>query len=210
MSLKDRLKIPLHRGWVEIFVAAAALLISAVSLWVGIRNEKAQEDLVSASTWPFLYAESSNATLEGTQVIHMDVINSGVGPAKAETFEVFWNGKAWASADALVGTCCGYKAYHFFSEGKPKRTTMLTGGVQGTVIRAGETRAFLTLPLAADDADVWGKLDKARLKMSFRICYCSVFNQCWTSTFSGIVPKNGQLHPARVKKCPVPKVPFLQ
>jgi hypothetical protein len=200
-----------RRHWSDTLFAMAALFVSAVSLWIGIRTEKANEQLVAASTWPYLYVDSSNANPDGTKIIHMDVVNFGVGPAKVESFEVFWKGKPWPSAVALAGACCGYKPFNFAKEIEgPKRTTMLTGGVQGTVIRAGETRNFLSLPLGSDNADVWGRLNEARLSMKYRICYCSVFDECWTDSFSGIVPKVGQLHPERVKTCPLPKIPLLQ
>jgi len=200
-----------QRHWSDIAIGVAALFVSAVSLWVAIRTENANEQLVAASTWPYLFVESSNATPEGDNVIYMDVTNSGVGPAKIESFEVFWKGRAWPSAVKLVQACCAYKPYDFAKEkGQPKRTTMMTGGVQGTVLRAGETRRFMTLPLGADDADVWGRLNQARLTMSYRICYCSVFDQCWRDTFRGIVSRTAQLRPERLKRCPVPKVAFLQ
>ncbi len=42
----------------------------------------------------------------------------------------------------------------------------------------------------------------ARLKeLVFRICYCSVFDECFLTDFNA-------LHPARVDKCPVPAVPY--
>ena len=199
-----------RRHWSDTAFAFGALFVSAVSLWIGIRTEKANEQLVAASTWPYLYVESSNANPDGARVIHMDVINSGVGPAKAESLEVFWKGKAWPSAVALVVACCGYKPFNFATELETKRTAMMLGGVQGTVVRAGETRTFMSLPFAPDTAATWRALNTARLGISFRICYCSVFDECWTSTFSGILPTASQLKPARVKECPVPKVPFLQ
>ena len=200
-----------QRHWSDTLFALAALFVSAVSLWVGIRTEKANEQLVAASTWPYLYVDSSNANPDGTKMIHMDVTNFGVGPAKVESFEVFWKGKSWPTADVLAGACCGYKPFDFARElAGPKRTTMLTGGVQSTVIRAGETRPFVSLPFGSDNADVWGRLNNARHNMSYRICYCSVFDECWIGNFSGFLPRAGQLHPARVKECPVPKVPFLQ
>ena len=86
-----------RRLWTDTLLGAAALFVSAVSLWIGIRTEQANEHLVAASSWPYLYVESSNANPDGAKIIHMDVVNAGVGPAKAETFEVFWNGKAWPS-----------------------------------------------------------------------------------------------------------------
>ena len=194
----------------DTLLGVAALFVSAVSLWIGIRTEQANERLVAASSWPYLYVESSNANPDGAKVIHMDVINSGVGPAKAETFEVFWNGKAWSSADALIQACCGYKPFNPATDLSRQRTEMIEGGVQGTVIRAGETRNFMTVGLAPDDAEIWRALDKARQTMSYRICYCSVFDECWIGKFGGILPLADQLRPQRVKICPTPKTPFLE
>jgi hypothetical protein len=199
-----------QRHWTDTLFAVAALFVSAISLWIGIRTEQANEQLVAASTWPYLFVESSNANPDGTKIIHMDVTNSGVGPAKVESFEVFWNGKPWPSADLLMRACCGYKPFNAAADIASKRTMMLEGGVQGTVIRAGETRNFVTLPLGPDDGDVWHALNDARLKMSYRICYCSVFDECWVGSFGGIKPLADQLHPTRVKTCPMPAVPFLQ
>jgi hypothetical protein len=195
-----------RRHWSDTAIAVAALFVSAVSLWIGIRTEKANEDLVAASTWPYLLVESSNANPDGSKVIHMDVTNSGVGPAKVETFEVFWKGKPYASVNRLVADCCGYRS----AEVTSNRTAMMQGGVQGTVIRAAETRNFLSLLLAPDDETTWRALNVARLRMSYRVCYCSVFDECWIGTFSGILPLAAQLRPVRVRECPVPKVAFLQ
>jgi hypothetical protein len=197
----------IERHWSDTLIAAAALFVSAVSLWIGIRTEKANEQLVAASTWPYLLVESSNANPDGAKVIHMDVTNSGVGPAKVETFEVFWNGTPYPSADRMIGDCCGFR---FRDPEAVKRTPILQGGVEGTVIRAGETRNFLTLPRTDDDAQIWSVLNLARQRMTYRICYCSVFDECWIGTFGGILPLAKQLRPERVKVCPAPRMAFLQ
>jgi hypothetical protein len=199
-----------RRLFTDTLLGVAALFVSAVSLWIGIRTEQANEHLVAASSWPYLYVESSNANPDGGKIIHMDVVNSGVGPAKAETFEVFWNGKAWSSADALMEACCRYKPFNPTTDLFRKRTEMIEGGVKGTVIRAGETRNFVTLPLALDNKDVWYALNKARETMSYRVCYCSVFDECWIGDFGGISPLADQLRPKRVKTCPTPKTQFLE
>jgi len=196
--------------WIDTLLAVAALFVSAVSLWIGIRTEQANEHLVAASSWPYLYVESSNANPDGGKIIHMDVVNSGVGPAKAETFEIFWNGKAWSSADALLQACCGYRPFNPATDLSSQRTEMIEGGVQGTVIRAGETRNFVTLPLALDNKDVWYALNHARQTMSYRVCYCSVFDECWIGNFRGVLPLADQLRPQRVNTCPTPKTPFVE
>jgi hypothetical protein len=199
-----------RRLWTDTLLGVAALFVSAVSLWIGTRTEQANEHLVAASSWPYLYVESSDANPDGAKVIHMDVVNAGVGPAKAETFEVFWNGKAWPSPYALVKACCRYTEVGPATDPSPKRTEMLEGGVQGTVIRAGETRNFVTITLASDDEDVWNALDRARQTMSYRVCYCSVLDECWIGNFRGVLPLADQLRPQRVKTCPTPKTPFLE
>jgi hypothetical protein len=200
----------MRRHWTDTLFAVAALFVSAVSLWVGIRTEQANEKLVAASTWPYLYVDSSNANPDGSPVIRLDVINSGVGPAKVESFEVFWNGKAWPATDALAGACCGYKPFNIATDAESRKAGILLGAVQGVVIRAGETRAFLTFLLTPETSATWHALDTARSRMSYRICYCSVFDECWIGDFHGIEASATQLHPRRVKICPVPKVPFLQ
>jgi hypothetical protein len=194
----------------DTLLGVAALFVSAISLWIGIRTEQANERLVAASSWPYLYVESSNAEPNGGKIIHMDVVNAGVGPAKAETFEVFWNGRAWPSADALMQACCGYRPFNPSIDLGSRRTEMIEGGVQGTVIRAGETRNFVTVPLGPDNKDVWYQLNHARQTMSYRICYCSVFDECWIGNFGGISPLAGQLRPKPVKTCPAPKTPFTE
>jgi hypothetical protein len=40
--------------------------------------------------------------------------------------------------------------------------------------------------------------------MSYRVCYCSVFDECWTNT----IGHGHQLDPVRVGKCPVPAVAY--
>lgn len=86
----------------------ATLFVSAVSLWVGVRTEIANEKLVAASTWPFLQILISNATPDAKLDLHFDVVNTGVGPAKIESFEMFWKGKPYRSGRQLLIDCCGF------------------------------------------------------------------------------------------------------
>jgi len=94
------------RDWVDPFLALVALVVSAVSLWVAIGTEQANRRMVAAASWPLLQVDTSN--LHATIVF--SVLNGGVGPAKLKTFELFWNGKAYPGAHALLTACCGYDA----------------------------------------------------------------------------------------------------
>ena len=199
-----------RRGTTDVVIAVAALFVSAVSLWIGIRTENANEQLVAASTWPFLQVQVDNATPDGKPYLKFTVVNGGVGPAKVESFEVFLKGKPFRSGRDLVTACCGLK-----SEGGPllpnadHRTRLLTGTVQGLVLRSGEDESFILLPLAEDNASVWNALNHAQQHdITYRICYCSVLDQCWRNFLGSNLGAPGQLHPEEVKTCPVPTVAY--
>lgn len=198
----------MRRHWTDTLFAAAALFVSAVSLWVGIRTENANEQLVAASTWPFVQVQISNADPDAKLDLQFGVVNTGVGPAKIESFEVFWKGKPYRTGIELLTACCGYKFVKSTSPDAKNHTPLATGTVQGVVLRAGETEEFIHYPLNADNFAVWSKLDKAREQMTFRICYCSVLNDCWRGNLQSELYIPGQLHPKQLKKCPVPPVPY--
>jgi hypothetical protein len=190
---------PRRRHWIEYASTFVALLVSVVSLWVAIATEKANQQMVdanyrmvAAASWPFLQMISSNND-DGTPRITLALENAGVGPAKIQTFEVFWRGKAYGSAFQLLSECCA-----------PNRTfiPMGTTPVQGVVLRAGDKRQFLAVDLRPDNTPVWQAFDKVRLnELTYRVCYCSVFDECWVSELLGARAE-------RVKACPTPPIPY--
>ena len=181
------------RDWTDPFLALVAVIVSAISLWVAIGTEEANRRMVAAASWPLLQADTSD--LDST--ITFSILNGGVGPAKLKTVELFWNGRAWPGAHALLKACCGYEG----TNGKSPELT--TGGVSGIVLRAGENHTFLSLPRRADNDGVWQKLDRARRQVTFRACYCSVFDECWIGTLHN-------LEPEPVRTCPAAKVLYVE
>jgi hypothetical protein len=200
----------LRKSLLDLIIAGAALFVSAISLWVGVRTESANEQLVSASTWPFLQVKISNADMDAKLNLQFMVVNTGVGPAKIESFEVFWSGKPYRSAPELLAACCGYKPVLATSPDAKNHTPLLTGTVQGVVLRAGDTETFIHYPLNADNLSVWTKLNNAREQMTYRVCYCSVLNQCYRSELMSELYIRGQLHPEEVSSCPVPAVAYTK
>ena len=51
------------------------------------------------------------------------------------------------------------------------------------------------------DATMFEDFGKAVHQVHVRICYCSVFDECW-------LRDSGATRPTEVKVCPTPKVPF--
>lgn len=182
------------REWTDPFLALVALVVSAISLWVAIGTEQANRRMVAAASWPLLQADTSNLN----STITFSVLNGGVGPAKLKTFELFWNGNAYPGAHALLAACCGYDASK-----SPDETALTTGGITGIVIRAGENHTFLTLPRRPNNDAVWRKLDRARRKVTFRACYCSVFDECWIGSLKDLEPK-------RVDRCPPVHITYVE
>jgi hypothetical protein len=189
--------------WLEYGVTAVVLGISILSLWVAVGTEDANRRMVAAASWPFLKISDGNADEQGRPRLMFSVGNSGVGPAKVESFEVFWKGKAYSRSYELLRDCCGldlpaYQAATYRHEATP----IIDDKVAGRVIRAGETVTFLDIKMGADNEKLWHALDQARRDIRYRICYCSVFDECWSND-------RNDLNPARVKSCEAPKVPYI-
>jgi hypothetical protein len=196
-------RLGLHQ-WVEILLGAAALLVSATSLWVAIGTEQANRQMVAAASWPLLLVDSADVPENGRGMITLSLINGGVGPAKLKTLEVWWHGKPYAGARPLLKACCGYQPFAGPADIRMRqRSWVITGGVHNVVVRAGEKHDFLRMTLDPGNVAAWRKLDGARRELTYRACYCSVFDECWIGTLA-------DLEPQRVETCPVPKVVYVE
>ena len=200
------------RGWVDLSAAVCALLISITSLWVAVRHGHTMERmadanarLVSANSYPLLqHFQSSTADLHspdytgGTRVASMNVVNSGVGPAKVETLEVFWNDRPVRTARDLLRACCATaEDASLFS----RRGWLGTSDLQGMMLRAGEVTRLLVITRDGEAGALAARFDDAYPKLRMRACYCSVFDECWVSNLE-------TLHPQRTTSCPKPEVAF--
>ena len=190
-----------NRRWLNELGAGVAVLVSLISLWVGVRTEQANskmvdanQRMVAAASWPFLQLDSGNGDENGRPTISLQLENAGVGPAKIRTFELFCKGKAYPNAKALLEACC---------VSQQKRSwAVSTTPPKDFVLRAGESRQFLGFPLKDDNLEMWKQFDRVRFsELSYRVCYCSVFDECWVTRLTN-------LQAQAVQQCPVPKVPF--
>jgi hypothetical protein len=191
------------RVWLEYGVTAAVLAISVLSLWVAVGTEDANRRMVAAASWPFLEISDGNADDQGRPRLRFSVANSGVGPAKVESFEVSWKGKAYSRSYEILKDCCGFDLTAYESAKFLHNATPVIGAnVAARVIRAGETVTFLDIKLGPDNEKMWHALDQARRDIRYRVCYCSVFDECWLND-------RNDLNPVRVKACEAPKVPYI-
>ena len=186
-------------GWFDLIAAVTALAISAISLYVGIEHADTTRQLVAANSWPILQAGLNyDAFLpSGDGVFSGPVIeNGGVGPAKIESFVLIYDGKPQRSYGDFLRSCCGFDGSNPGWGARMMPRGLGEGLVAGTILRPGST--IDVLQVRAPTHGEMGFLDafnKAMTKVSYRACYCSVFDQCWTSDLH-------TLHPTSVKTCP--------
>lgn len=202
----------LDRHWAESALAIGAVIIAAVSLWMAYDTERTNRDLVASQSWPYVQVyESEHETdaTDGPDAMSLIVANNGIGPAKLESFELFWNDEPQRSPWRLLQTCC----VQVKGSARPVDMTTLqadigTSSDEGIVLRAGTALAFLQLQRNAADSAAWDALHSGFLarKLSVRYCYCSAFDECWLATER--FGERRQMNPPRVRSCPRPKVPY--
>lgn len=201
---------PARRHWLEYVSTAIAVIVSVVSLWVAIGSEDANRKMVAASSWPFLQIVSGNSDAQNHPDLIFSVTNAGIGPARVKTFEVLWKGKPYRTSFELMHDCCGYELPHAppqTSEGLLPPGQVSSSRVAHNVIRAGGEQPFLSYELTAQNVAIWKKFDQVRQsELQYRICYCSVFDECWINTFDF----NGDKGPDRIDACPIPKVSYIE
>ncbi len=196
-----------RRNWLELLSTVVALFVSIVSLWVAVRSEQANSQMVdanykmvAASSWPYLQVSSSN-NVDNKPAILLKIENAGVGPAKMKTFEVFWKGQAYPSAAALLEACC--------AKDKAELIPMNTAPPHG-VLRAGDSLPFLQFDRTPQYDAIWRAFDRVRFsELSYRICYCSVFDECRVSDI-GPLWMQKDIQDRVVKSCPKPAVPYFE
>ncbi|MET0231331.1 MAG: hypothetical protein ABW186_10410 [Rhodanobacteraceae bacterium] len=169
---------PLARA-LEMAVALAALVTSVTSIGLSLSQGDDMARLVQAQSWPYLEYESSNTGDRGPE-IDIAVRNSGVGPAKVESFAVLWDGKPVAGWAALIHACCipdGTPAQASLEMPKLTDNRMISSKLIQRVLRASDSVVLLHLPKTDANAALW-RSSTARASGS---SFASAIARCSTS-----------------------------
>jgi hypothetical protein len=193
-----------HR-WLDIVLALSAMFVSMISLVVAVEHGRTMERMadanarmVEANSWPFVQFSTHNIDEHGNSDVRLVIGNQGIGPARIQTFELWWDGKPMASPEALINACCITNP----AERAQLKTTLTSVGIVApSILRAGDHTDFFTVPSNRHNMDLWSKFNIERDKITVRVCYCSVFNECWRG--SGVTT---QADP--VASCSKPSVPY--
>jgi hypothetical protein len=195
----------LDRHWAESALAIGAIVIAAVSLWVAFDTERtngelvaSERQLVAANSWPFVQIAENDQAPGGGPGIDLLLMNQGIGPAKLETFELFWKDEAQRGPDEFMRNCC--------EPAGAQDISLAISSTHGMVMRAGGVLNFINLTTTPQTAAVVTALRSGLNNLSFRYCYCSVFDECWL--VERRFGKPASLSPSSVKVCPVPAVSY--
>lgn len=191
---------PRHTGsrWVDLALALSAVFISAVSLAVAIDHGRTERQLVAANSWPFLREMLNNSYNDGKSVV-MGMSNGGVGPAKVVSFEVFYKGEPVSSNLDILRKCCG------LPQGASAGSKWLPNGLSysiadNQVLRPGEDNPVMQV-FRSTSPEMASRFSDQLLNLSFRVCYCSVFDECFVGDLASTAQK-------RVASCSPPQHPF--
>jgi len=184
------------RSWIDLVLGVSAIMISLISLILAILNGDAMQRLVAANSWPYVNVGSSNSDDGGAPLLALTMQNKGVGPAKIQSLEVFYDGKAMAGPRALIHAMLGAA-----DKGPPVH--YLASSVVGGVLSAKESVDFLRVKGKLVPTPVLQQLAAKTDGLTYRVCYCSVFDECWM-----FERDNTASSPKPIKTCPTPATPF--
>lgn len=179
------------RHWFDLTMALLAIFLSMVSLYVAFDHGKAERELVQANSWPFL---QENTSVSSRGEVELAVFNAGIGPAKLHTLEVFYKGAAVRSPIELLQVCCG------LPRGPQTQYSSVPGDLSlgnpnDQVLRPGQELRVMSLTRAASST-LYDRFADAIHSLTFRGCFCSVFDECWISDMH-------RLDVQKIRSCPI-------
>ncbi|MGH6914390.1 MAG: hypothetical protein ACREH3_11870 [Geminicoccales bacterium] len=154
-------------------LAVAGIVTGSIALYAGLAAADAARKQQEASVWPVLQMAISDYDVETRQpIVRISARNAGIGPARIAAFRVTVDGVAqtnWNEAfTALAGS----------------HDNVLRTYFSGRVISAGEE---VDLAIARGDVAraALTKIAGSESSLEWDVCYCSVFDMCWTSSSAG-------------------------
>jgi hypothetical protein len=178
-----------ERRWrvIELIIAGAIVVISLASLFTAVYQSIIMRRTLEASVWPRVEWENSSYDDEHrVNAIIFALANRGVGPARIARVEILLEGERVGNEDALLLNCC------LDGEAQEERSVTLkrvteqtfTSTLDGAALTPGQERILFEFERPVDDSlalTVWDRLNETRDELDLTVCYCSVFDDCWTT-----------------------------
>ena len=145
-------------------MAVSAVVVALASLAVALYEARTNREYQKVSVWP--YVSQSNAFVPGEPYAR-NIANLGVGPALVKSFQVIVDGKPrrdWAEVSReLTGRAVPELVYYSLHA--------------GSVLLPDKTVTLVRIPPGDAAQRFWEQAQTPRL--SVRVCYCSLYDDCW-------------------------------
>ena len=161
------------RSRVAQWSALTALGISGLALAVGAYQTRLMQTQARASVWPYVVIGFNYADFGERQGFDLHVQNNGVGPAVVQSTVVRLDGKPVKHWDDVIAAL---KKGH---EGESAQASL--SGLHGIVIPPSTNRDTDVSAIRTTDAALGKVLYGAIDRLGIDICYCSIYDDCWTS-----------------------------
>ena len=161
--------------WLEVVIAITALMTSISSIAIALHHGHIMTMLVKANSFPYMQAGLSDRTPEDKEVLSLELLNRGIGPAHEESLRVKVGTSYARSVKELLAVSLGADR---FAKGQvvlhPVWSRLRTRFIPG-----GQSQLVFRLPKTPENAELWESVEKDQGRWNVELCYCSVFQECW-------------------------------
>ena len=181
-------RLTLRMSAIQTFIAVTSFVVAIIALYAALNEADAARKQLQSSAWPNLETEFSFRTVPGSERLDFSLRNSGIGPAKVASIDLFLDGAPLQNWDQFVRT---------FTEAENPLYSY--NWVSRRVLQPDDQYALLTVSAEEIDSETVIALQEAVRagRLQGKICYCSVFEDCWTLATQS-------RDPVEVDACPVP------
>ena len=201
-----------RRRTIELVIAGAVVAISLASLFTAVYQSFVMRRTLEASVWPRVEWENSNYDEERrVHAITFGLANHGVGPARIVRVEILFKGESVGNEEALLRKCCVDGTTPEERSATLRRLTergdfmTFTSTLDGSALAPSQKRVLFEFERPAAESPaigVWNQLNMVRDQLELRVCYCSVFDDCWNARARAYVQAAEQ-----VDSCPSGREP---
>ena len=173
----------------QTMIALSAVILSVCGLFISMYEASLIREQQRASVWPNVEIQPSI----NTDSLKIFVENSGIGPARIMKASVTYRGDVKDNWRDLLD------AFEFQRDDVSDYQSL----IQGSVLPpdSGQELIFRVTSAANDPtSDLAIQMGRAILDgdINISVCYCSVYDECWTSELSHLIRKSrGERVPSR-------------
>ena len=125
---------------------------------------------MQANSIPYLVGGISTATTEGAQVLSLDLLNRGVGPAHEQSLRVKVDGQYVGSVEELIARSLEPSQAAEVAKARAERViTILQNNVRTRFVPGGEQQLVFRIAKTPENARLWDLLETGTGEMGRRV-----------------------------------------